>query len=78
VLLSGLYGPYLKVLTRRKSLKGRQKKRCRIGSILAVKHGLKNASENAALDQYNAPRNALIAVVFSAIIVLIITTGYMH
>jgi hypothetical protein len=57
VLLSGLYGPYLKAPTQRKSLKGPQKKRRRIGSILAVKLGLKNAGENAMPDQYNAPRN---------------------
>jgi hypothetical protein len=44
----------------RKSLKGPQRKRHRIGSILAAKHGLKNAGENAMPDQYNLPRDYLV------------------
>ena len=55
-------------------MKGPQKQRCRIGLIPAVKYGLTNAGKNAALDQYNVPRNAIIVLVFYAIIVQMIRT----
>lgn len=45
--LYGPSGPYLKASPRRKSLKDPQNRRRQIGSLLAVKHGLKNAGENA-------------------------------
>ena len=45
--LYGPFGPCLRALLRKKSLRGPLRKRRRIGSIPAAKHGLNNAGKNA-------------------------------